>query len=78
MVVFPNETGSAVALAEPVAHGPVLVACDATPASQESLVNAARRASQVLGGSVEVVGVCEPTPVVAAGMDVIPVPVELD
>jgi nucleotide-binding universal stress UspA family protein len=59
-------------------HGPVLVACDGAPASQESLFNAARLAGRSLGGPIEVLGVCEPTPAVAAGMDVIPAPIELD
>ena len=57
---------------------PVIVACDGRPATQESLFNAARLVAGALDESVEVLGVCEPTPAVAAGMDVIPVPVELD
>lgn len=58
--------------------GPVLVACDGAPASQESLFNAARLASRISGGRIELLGVCEPTPAVSAGIDVIPAPVELD
>lgn len=58
--------------------GPVLVASDASAASHEALFNAARLVSSALGGAVEVIGVCEPMPGVAAGMDVLPVPAELD
>jgi nucleotide-binding universal stress UspA family protein len=58
--------------------GPVIVACDGAPASQESLFNAARRVGATLARPIQVLGVCEPTPAVAAGMDVIPVPLELD
>jgi nucleotide-binding universal stress UspA family protein len=81
--VFPMSSPSR----EPVAHlsphatptdGVVLVACDGAPASHESLFNAARLAGTALGGPIQVVGVCEPTPAVAAGMDVIPAPVEYD
>lgn len=59
-------------------NGPVVVACDGAPASQESLFSAAQCASTQLGGRIEVLGVCPPTPGVAAGMDVLPVPIELD
>lgn len=58
--------------------GPVLVASDGSAVSHEALFNAGRLASSAFGGSVEVVGVCEPMPGVAAGMDVLPVPAELD
>lgn len=58
--------------------GPVLVACDGAPASQESLFNAARLVGRTVGGAIEVLGVCEPTPAVSAGIDVIPAPIELD
>lgn len=61
-----------------VREGPVLVACDGAPDSQESLFNAARRAGLVLNSRVAVLGVCEPTPAVAGGMELIPAPVELD
>ena len=57
---------------------PVVVACDGAPASQESLFHAARLAGQAFGGVIQILGVCEPTPAVAAGMDIIPAPVELD
>lgn len=58
--------------------GPVLVACDGAPASSEALFNAGRLAVRAFGGPLQVLGVCEPTPGVAAGMDVLPVPAELD
>lgn len=58
--------------------GPVLVASDGADASCEALFNAARLASSVLGGPIQVLGVCNPTPGVAAGMDVLPVPPDLD
>ena len=61
-----------------VHEGPVLVACDGSPAAQESLFSAARLAGAVFVGPVEILGVCEPTPAISAGMDVIPAPVELD
>lgn len=59
-------------------RGPVLVASDATDACTESLFNAARRAAEAFGGAIQLIGVCNPTPGVAAGMDVLPVPPELD
>lgn len=58
--------------------GPVLVASDGTAVSNEALFNAGRLAAASFGGTVELVGVCEPMPGVAAGMDVLPVPAELD
>ncbi len=58
--------------------GPVIVASDGTAASSEALFNAGRLAAASFGGPVELVGVCEPMPGVAAGMDVLPVPAELD
>ena len=60
------------------ANGPVLVACDGAPVSSEALFNAARLALRAFGGSLQILGVCEPTPGVAAGMDVLPVPADLD
>jgi nucleotide-binding universal stress UspA family protein len=62
----------------PEVDGPVLVACDGAPASSEALFNTGRLAARAFGGRLEVLGVCEPTPGVAAGMDVLPVPAELD
>jgi nucleotide-binding universal stress UspA family protein len=56
----------------------VLVACDGTAVSHEALFNAGRLAASAFGGVLEVIGVCEPVPGVAAGMDVLPVPAELD
>ena len=61
-----------------VQGGPVLVATDGNPVSHEAVFNAARLAASAFGGSIEVIGVCEPMPGVAAGMDVLPVPAELD
>ena len=61
-----------------VLGGPVLVATDGNPVSHEAVFNAARLAASAFGGSIEVIGVCEPMPGVAAGMDVLPVPAELD
>lgn len=62
----------------PRADGPVLVACDGASVSSDALFNAGRLATQAFGGPLEVLGVCEPTSGVAAGMDVLPVPAELD
>jgi len=59
-------------------EGPVLVACDGAPVSSEALFNAARLALRAFGGPLQLLGVCEPTPGVAAGMDVLPVPADLD
>lgn len=58
--------------------GPVLVASEATDASTDALFNAARLSATVFGGVVQVLGVCNPTTGMAAGMDVLPVPPELD
>jgi nucleotide-binding universal stress UspA family protein len=58
--------------------GPVIVASDGSAVSHEALFNAGRLVSSALGGALEVIGVCEPIPGVAAGMDVLPVPAELD
>jgi nucleotide-binding universal stress UspA family protein len=59
-------------------HGVVLVACDGTPASGDALFTAARLAASALGGALQVLGVCQPTPGLAADMDVVPVSAELD
>jgi nucleotide-binding universal stress UspA family protein len=61
-----------------VTTGPVLVASDGSAVSHEALFNAGRLASSAFGGAIEIIGVCEPMPGVAAGMDVLPVPPELD
>jgi nucleotide-binding universal stress UspA family protein len=58
--------------------GPIMIACDGAAASSESLFNAGRLASAAFSGALELVGVCEPLPGVAAGMDVLPIPAELD
>lgn len=62
----------------PHIDGPVLVACDGAPVSGEALFNAGRLATRAFGGVLQVFGVCRPTPGVAAGMDVLPVPTEWD
>lgn len=61
-----------------VRGGLVLVATDGNTVSHEAVFNAARLAASGFGGTIEVIGVCEPMPGVAAGMDVLPVPAELD
>lgn len=58
--------------------GPIVVACDGAPVSSEALFNAGRLAARAFGGPLQVLGVCEPTPGIAAGVDVLPVPAELD
>jgi nucleotide-binding universal stress UspA family protein len=58
--------------------GPVLIACDGAAASGEALFNAGRLAAAAYGAELEVLGVCEPMPGVVAGMDVLPVPAEID
>lgn len=58
--------------------GPILVASDGSAFSHETLFTAARLAASAFGGALEIIGVCEPMPGVAAGMDVLPVPAELD
>ncbi len=62
----------------PGVDGPVLVACDGAPVSSEALFNAGRLATRAFGGPLQVLGICEPTPGVAVGMDVLPVLAELD
>ena len=62
----------------PLRRGPILVASDGAPDANEALFGAARLVGQALGVPIEVVGVCEPITGVAGGMDVLPVPVELD
>ncbi len=62
----------------PLGGGAIIVACDGAPTSHEALFGAARCAADYLDGHIEVLGVCPPTPGVAAGMDVLPAPVELD
>ncbi len=58
--------------------GPIVVACDGAAAAQEALFAAAQCAAGAFDASIQVVGVCAPTPGVAAGMDALPVPLELD
>lgn len=70
-----------IAIATPrtsVKTGPVLVACDGANVSHEALFGAARRVVRALEGPIELLGVCEPTPIVAAGLDGVVAPRELD
>jgi nucleotide-binding universal stress UspA family protein len=59
-------------------QGVVLVACDGTPVSGDALFTAARLAASALGGVLQVLGVCLPTPRLAAETDVVPALSELD
>ena len=61
-----------------VHRGPVVVACTGAPTTHEALFSAAQCASAALGGQIQVLGVCPPTPGVAAGMELLPAPLELD
>ncbi len=61
-----------------VRPGPVLVASDGTAVSHDALFGAARLAASTFGTSIEILGVCEPITGVAGGMDVLPIPAELD
>lgn len=58
--------------------GPVMLACDGASESCDALFNAGRLASMAFEVGLEVIGVCEPMPGVSAGMDVLPIPAELD
>jgi nucleotide-binding universal stress UspA family protein len=78
MSVFAHDPVMHSEYSPPSADGPVLVACDGAPVSSEALFNAGRLATRAFGGPLQVLGVCEPTPGVAAGMDVLPVPADLD
>lgn len=62
----------------PGAAGPVLIATDAGGPSCEALCAAGRMAATAFDSRVEVVGVCEPMPGVAAGAEVFPVAAGLD
>lgn len=62
----------------PLRRGPVMVASDGAPETNDALFSAARLAGSALGAPIEVIGVCEPITGVAGGMDVLPVPAELD
>ncbi len=59
-------------------RGLVLVASDGTAVSHDALFGAARLAAAAFGSSIEILGVCEPITGVAGGMDVLPIPAELD
>ncbi len=78
MIVSAPDAGSPPDVVPDIPNGPVLLACDRAPASSEALCNAGRLAAAAFGGPLQVLGVCEPTPGVAAGMDVLPVPAGLD
>ena len=58
-------------------NGPVLVACDGAPV-HDTIFDASVRAAESLHAPVEVIGVCTPTIEVAAGVELVPVPEELD
>ncbi len=58
--------------------GPILIASDGTEASSEALLTAGQLAAEVLGGAPEIIGVCEPMPGIATGMELLPVPPEID
>lgn len=58
--------------------GPVLVAIDGDTPTNDALFAAGRLASVAFGGAIQVIGVCEPMPGIAAGMEVVPVPAEID
>ena len=62
----------------PGVAGPVLIATDAGGPSSEALCAAGRLAATAVGSRVEVIGVCEPMPGVAAGAEVFPVSADLD
>jgi nucleotide-binding universal stress UspA family protein len=78
MSVMEHHAQSDLSYEAPLHGGPVVVACDGAAASQESLFAAAQCVSDAFGGDIQVLGVCAPTPGVAAGMDALPVPLELD
>lgn len=78
MTVTAPDAGSHPDVAPDVTGGPVLLACDSAPTASEALCNAGRLAAAAMGGPLQVLGICERTPGVAAGMDVLPVPAGLD
>lgn len=78
MSVLAHSPVSAPSRAPAFVDGPILVASDGMAVSHETLFNAGRLASSALGGTVELIGVCEPVPGVAADSDMLPVPAELD
>lgn len=58
--------------------GRIVIASDGSAASGEALFTAGRLAAAAYDGVLEVIGVCEPMPGVVAGMDVLPIPADLD
>lgn len=78
MSAIANMSLPATSAAAAIGGGPILIACDGAVASSEALLTAGRLAAQALGGAPEIIGVCEPMPGIAAGMDVLPVPAEID
>jgi nucleotide-binding universal stress UspA family protein len=78
MTVSAPDAGSPPYVVPDVTDGPVLLACDSAPTASEALCNAGRLAAAAMGGPLQVLGICERTPGVAAGMDVLPVPAGLD
>lgn len=68
----------AATVAATVAAGPVLIASDGTAVAVDALLTAGRLAASAFNVPVEVIGVCEPITGVPGGMDVLPVPAELE
>jgi nucleotide-binding universal stress UspA family protein len=73
----PEQSIARIPEVDPVLTGPVLVACDGAPV-HETIFTASRKVAAAIGVSVEVVGVCTPTVEIAAGVELVPIPAELD
>lgn len=78
MTVLEHDTHTEWSMHAPLHTGPILVACDGAPTAHDSLFHAGQCAAAAFNASIEVLGICTPTPGVAAGMDVLPAPLELD
>jgi nucleotide-binding universal stress UspA family protein len=78
MTVLEYDTYTEWSMHAPLHSGPILVACDGAPTAHDALFNAGQCAAAAFNAAIEVLGVCAPTPGVAAGMDVLPAPMELD
>lgn len=78
MSAIANHTYSASDVVPSIHGGPILIASDGAAATSEALFNAGRLVAQALDGELEIVGVCEPMPGVGAGMDLLPIPADLD
>lgn len=78
-MIAPSLDAAALRADERFVHtGPVLVGCDGTPTTHESLFRAAQRAAHALGGPVRILGVCEPTPEISTGFAIVSPPASLD